>query len=158
MRSMVVSTGSLALVRMTETLSRVVAYSKLESDVGIEYGAISRDATDTDQFTINDTSGRDDEAQQVESASVKNGEDNHGLGASISHLQGRPDLESIIKTAFESARDEEETDIGVFMCGPSTLTDAVSRSINNKERRGHCLANTFSHEPRAYVYQEMFEM
>jgi hypothetical protein len=49
MRSMVVSTGSSALVRMTETLSRVVAYSKLESDAyeenGIEYGAISRDAT-----------------------------------------------------------------------------------------------------------------
>jgi len=161
--SVVVSIGSLALVKMTEALSRVVVYSKLERDAceenDIECGVISQDSTDTDRFTIDDMSRRDDEAQQqqMESASVQNGEENHGLGASISHLQGRPDLESIITDAFESARDEQ-TDIGVFMCGPSSLTDAASRAITNiEERCGFCLANTLSHEPRAYVYQEMFE-
>ena len=106
MWSVVVSIGSLALVKMTEALSRVVVYSKLESDAceenDIEFGVISQDSTDTDRFTIEYMSRRDYEAQQqqMESASVQNGEENHGLGASISHLQGRPDLESIITDAF----------------------------------------------------------
>ena len=84
--------------------------------------------------------------------------DHHGLeDASISHSQGRPDLESTIKTAFESARDEE-TDIAVFMCGPSALATAVSRAINNEEKRGRCFVSTSRHEPRANVYKEMFEL
>eukprot|EP00985_Skeletonema_marinoi_P028384 scaffold24737_cov80-Skeletonema_marinoi.AAC.3 len=85
------------------------------------------------------------------SASAKK-EEHRGLNdASISHLQGRPDLESIIKTAFESARDEE-TDIDIFMCGPSSLTAAASRAIRREEKRGRCVANplSLSHEPRAY--------
>ena len=164
--SVVISIGSLALVKMTDTISRVVQYSKLESNEcvdeenGIECGVISPQ-DGTDHFTIDDTSRGDDEDQQIEivSASVKK-EDHRGLDdASISHSQGRPDLESIIKTAFESARDEE-TDVGVFMCGPSPLTTAVSRAISHEEKRGRCVANplSLSHEPRAYVYQEMFEL
>ena len=161
--SVLISIGSQALVKMTETLPGVVAYSRLENDAcednGIECSVISRDAA-ADKFTIDDTSRRDDDKaqQQIESASMKNGE-RHGLGESITHLRGRPDLESIIKTAFESAR-VEDTDIGVFMCGPSSLTNAVSRIIDKEEKCGRCLANTSSHdhEPRAYVYQEMFEM
>jgi len=162
--SIVISIGSLALAKMTETLSRVVAYSKLESNEctdeenGIECGVLSsRDATG--HFSIDDTSTDNDDTQQLEIASVKKNGEDHGLEyASISHSQGRPDLESIIKTSFESARDEE-TDIAVFMCGPSALTAAVSRVINNEEKRGRCFAGTSSsHEPRAYVYQEMFEL
>mmetsp|Transcript_21084 Transcript_21084/g.42177 ORF Transcript_21084/g.42177 Transcript_21084/m.42177 type:complete len:153 (+) Transcript_21084:2127-2585(+) len=152
---------------MTATISRVVQYSKLESNEcvdeenGIECGVISPQ-DGTGHFTIDDTSRGDDDDQQIEidsaSESVKRGE-RLGLDASISHLQGRPDLESIIKTAFESARDEE-TDIGVFMCGPSSLTTAVSRAIRHEEKRERCVANplSLSHEPRAYVYQEMFEL
>ena len=88
--SIVISIGALALVKMTDTLSRVVAYSKLESNeseslddengigIEIECGVISssRDATDTDHFSIdgNDTSTGDTgenetEQQVVESAS-----------------------------------------------------------------------------------------
>eukprot|EP00984_Skeletonema_dohrnii_P009409 scaffold3606_cov76-Skeletonema_dohrnii-CCMP3373.AAC.2 len=164
--SIVISIGSLALVKMTDTISRVVQYSKLESNEcvdeenGIECGVISPQ-DGTDHFTMDDTSRGDDEDQQIEivSASVKK-EDHRGLDdASISHSQGRPDLESIIKTAFESARDEE-TDVGVFMCGPSPLTTAVSRAIRHEEKRERCVPNplSLSHEPRAYVYQEMFEL
>ena len=147
---------------MTETLSRVVAYSKLESkesaddENGIECGVISsRDAAG--HFSIDDTSTAENETEQVESASVRKGK-HHGLEvASVSHLMGRPDLASIIKTAFESAQDAE-TDIGIFMCGPSSLTTAVSQAITNEERCGRCLEITSSHESRAYVYQEMFEL
>eukprot|EP00986_Skeletonema_menzelii_P007567 scaffold2976_cov212-Skeletonema_menzelii.AAC.2 len=161
--SIVISIGSLALAKMTETLSRVVAYSKLESNEctdeenGIECGVLSsRDATG--HFSIDDTSTDNDDTQQLEIASVKKNGEDHGLEyASISHSQGRPDLESIIKTSFESARDEE-TDIAVFMCGPSALTAAVSRIINNEEKRGRCFAGTSSsHEPRAYVHQEIIQ-
>ena len=153
---------------MSETLSRVVAYSKLGSNEcedeenGIECGVISsRD--DTGHFSIDDASSDDDEideyeTQQLESASGKKG-GHHGLeDAVISHLQGRPDFETIIKTAFESARDEE-TDIAVFMCGPSQLTAAVSRAINKEEENsGRCFASALTYEPREYVYQEMFEL
>ena len=166
--SIVISIGSLALVKVTETLTRVVAYSKLESNEcedeenGIECGVVSsRDATG--HFSIDDTSTEDDEineyeTQQLESTSGKKKGGHHGLeDAVISHLQGRPDFEPIIKTTFESARDEE-TDIAVFMCGPSQLTAAVSRAVNFEEESGRCFASTLSREPRAYVYQEMFEL
>eukprot|EP00985_Skeletonema_marinoi_P004919 scaffold2131_cov111-Skeletonema_marinoi.AAC.3 len=168
--SVVISVGSLALAKMTETLSRVVQYSKLESNECvdeenvIECGEISSRARDAPgHFSIDDddASRGDDEAQQIEidGASAKKKEHRGLDDASISHLQGRPDLESIMKTAFESARDEE-TDVAVFMCGPSSLTAAVSRAIRHEEKRGRCVANTLSlrHEPRAYVYQEMFEL
>ena len=150
---------------MSETLSRVVAYSKLESNEceeeenGIECGMISsRDATG--HFNIDDASTEDEEieTEQLESEGVNKKGGHQGLeDASISHSQGRPNLETIIKSAFESVRDEE-TDIAVFMCGPSQLTAAVSRAINYEEESGRCFASTSSHEPRVYVYQEMFEL
>ena len=166
--SIVISIGSLALVKMTETLSRVVACSKLESNEctdeedGIECGVISsRD--DKGHFSIDDASTEDDgnnedtDTHQLDATVNRKGE-HYGLeDAVISHSQGRPDLETIIKTAFESARDEE-TDIAVFVCGPSQLTAAVLRTINNEEKCGRCFASASSNEPRAYVYQEMFEL
>ena len=69
--SIVISICALALVKMTETFSRVVAYSQLasseslddENGIGIECGVISsRDATD--HFSIDDTSTGDNETEQ----------------------------------------------------------------------------------------------
>jgi len=93
----------------------------------------------------------------------------------ISHKQGRPDLAAIIGDAMmgREARqrpqhdvgdydvDENinnaEIDLGIFMCGPTEMTDSVWRAINKgeEEKKKKSLCN--GSKPAA-VYQEVFEL
>lgn len=167
--SVVVSIASLALVKMTETFSRVVAYTKLDNGVGveemdngngeIECGEMPRDATTDESVSSSDDNMSidhdDGEAQREGGVGLKNGERReHQLAVPIAHLQGRPDLRAMFRSAIERAQDEEETNLGVFICGPSMLTDAVSKAIKNSQEQRGCGHN----EPRVYIYQEMFEL
>jgi len=168
--SVVVSIASLALVKMTETFSRVVAYTKLDNGVGveemdngigeIECGEMPRDATTDESVSSSDDNimsidHDDGEAQREGGVGLKNGEcREHQLAVPIAHLQGRPDLRAMFRSAIERAQDEEETNLGVFICGPSMLTDAVSKAIKNSQEQRGCGHN----EPRVYIYQEMFEL
>ena len=165
--SVAVSIASLALVKMTETFSRVVAYTKLDNGVGveemdngngeIECGEMPRDATTDESVSSSDDNMSidhdDGEAQREGDVGLTNGEcREHQLAVPIAHLQGRPDLRAMFKSAIERAQDEEETNLGVFICGPSMLTDAVSKAIKNSQEQRGCGHN----EPRVYIYQEMF--
>jgi hypothetical protein len=167
--SVVVSIASLVLVKMTETFSRVVAYTKLDNGVGveemdngngeIECGEMPRDATTDESVSSSDDNMSidhdDGEAQREGGVGLKNGEcREHQLAVPIAHLQGRPDLRAMFRSAIERAQDEEETNLGVFICGPSMLTDAVSKAIKNSQEQRGCGHN----EPRVYIYQEMFEL
>ena len=165
--AVLISIGSQALVRMTDALSRAVAYSKLESNAcdgnGIELNTVDRFVID-DEATSREENNETEESESINlTKEEEEEEDQHydqDFDTSISHLQGRPDIDSIIKTAFEEARGEE-TDIGIFMCGPSSLTAATSNAIsieNEKHRSGHCLANTSIHHSGAFVYEEKFEL
>jgi hypothetical protein len=162
--SVVVSIASLALVKMTETFSRVVAYTKLDNGVGVEEMDNGNGEIECGEMPHESVSSSDDnmsidhddgEAQREGGVGLKNGEcHEHQLAVPIAHLQGRPDLRAMFRSAIERSQDEEETNLGVFICGPSMLTDAVSKAIKNSQEQRGCVHN----EPRVYIYQEMFEL
>ena len=112
--SVVVSIASLALVKMTETFSRVVAYTKLDNGVGVEEmdngngevecGEMPRDATTDESLSSSDDNMSidhdDGEAQREGGVGLKNGEcHEHQLAVPIAHLQGRPDLRAMFRSA-----------------------------------------------------------
>jgi hypothetical protein len=101
----------------------------------------------------------------------------HKIIIKISHRQGRPDLAAIIGDAMmgREARqrqqhdvgdydDDEninnaEIDLGIFMCGPTEMTDSVWRAIKkvegDKKQKKKSLCNR---SKSAAVYQEVFEL
>ena len=90
-------------------------------------------------------------------------ENDHCRIIQISHRQGRPDIEAIVGDAMmrgEGQHDVVETiqdniDLGVFMCGPTNLTDSVWKAIKDGEKTKRRLRH--GSKPVA-VYQEVFEL
>jgi hypothetical protein len=94
----------------------------------------------------------------------------------ISHKQGRPDLAAIIGDAMMGgeARQQQqhdvgdydvdeninnaEIDLGIFMCGPTEMTDSVWRAIKKVEGDKKKKKSLCNGSKSAAVYQEVFEL
>jgi hypothetical protein len=99
------------------------------------------------------------------------GDDEYRRIITISHRQGRPDLAVIVGDSMRGGKTQQyengggydcdvnlnaEFDLGIFICGPTEMTDSVRRAIQRGEgekRMAFCGGTK-----AASVYQEVFEL
>jgi len=89
----------------------------------------------------------------------------------ISHCQGRPNLSAIVQDVmkgdseqvedlevdqFDSRDGSSSNDVGIYMCGPTVMTDSVWRAVK-EENPSVCNAISNGTKQVA-VYQEVFEL
>jgi len=134
----------------------------------------STDVSDGTPATMNeheDISGNGDVQEALE---VGNAD---GI-MSISHSCGRPNLSMIVREAMAGEREEDDeeidrardeiegnthsSDLGIFICGPTALTDSVWKAIKeekeNEWERSLCKGCNGSVRKPVGVYQEVFEL
>ena len=127
------------------------------------------------QLVVDDCEG-DSELNNVRSSTDQNSlparEENDLRIITISHSQGRPDLADIVGDAMRGGKtqryengggydcDDEhrnaEFDLGIFMCGPTEMTDSVRRAIQRGEEEKRMMSCGAAIS--AAVYQEVFEL
>jgi len=119
---------------------------------------------------------------------AKVGKVNNNAIMSISHSRGRPDLSMIVRDSMMDEQQQREVDVdndersnsrdsngngnrgedcrdgmmdvGIFMCGPTAMSDSVRNAIKKEEERERALCKGcigFGRKPVA-VYQEVFEL
>jgi len=118
------------------------AYSKL--DTGMDVGEIECSVTNLQE----EHSENDDGKKEI--PSYNSMDDLHQLESSqevlkVLHLQGRPDMNTIIGEAEKvQKRLAADGSLGVFVCGPNAMNNAVDKAIGAVGEN-------------VYLYQEVFE-
>ena len=65
---------------------------------------------------------------------------------------------------MNSVNPPTKNDIGIFMCGPTSMTDSIWKAVTNEKKSSSvlCSAETFSEcqtmKHQVSVYQEVFEL
>ncbi|KAL9182115.1 hypothetical protein ACHAXT_012767 [Thalassiosira profunda] len=160
--SVVVSMASYGIVLLGELFySKLFAYSKLESNGEdasneIECGPITNEQLSSDDDDSATNQNGDVNGSQLESNSQSRSKACQAETCAIigiSHEQGRPDLSAIVRDSLEreeqpadAQNEATHNDVGIFMCGPTAVSDSVRAATKETGRKG--LA----------VYQEVFEL
>ena len=118
------------------------AYSKLGNDASdIECATIPESTSDDDTNAVVPIQQSETELDVANECATRN-------IMTVSHLKGRPNISAIIHDAMNEAHCDSN-DIGIMMCGPTSMTSSVWTAI--KERRQD--SGEWEH-----VYQEVFEL
>ena len=148
---------------------------------------LSSNNNDNDgRFAISDESSDNFETETLTNTDNNNNNYNHlsrkanddNVMFRISHNHGRPNLTNIIHDVMKAdiIETEEEregnddcvnsptkNDIGIFMCGPTSMTDSIWKAVTNEKKSSSVLSTeTFSEcetmKHQVSVYQEVFEL
>jgi predicted ferric reductase len=179
--SIVISITSLIAVKIGSIYSKF-AYSKLDGDIpkntrcpqkgqGLTHSMdfsetdLSSTTCNIDGFSYDDTAhsmnvSLDTESQsRLQSHSLFADGNRYGNGICVSHSRGRPNISNIIQEILDDKRDgsndNDNGDVGIFMCGPTVLLQSVRNAID--EREDGSLHTTVT-KLRAAVYEEVFEL
>ena len=121
-----------------------------------------------ERFAIDDDD--DDETQQLSASSTPTTTCDNSI-LRISHCQGRPNLAAIVQDVmkgdgeqvedleadqFDSRDGSSSNDVGIYMCGPTVMTDSVWKAVKEENPT---VCNAISNGTKQVaVYQEVFEL
>lgn len=93
----------------------------------------------------------DEQRSDPASSALPKSKDNAVM--SISHSQGRPDLDAIVRDAVDDG-GVGKRDVGLFMCGPDSMSKRIRDAVRREEDNNRlCVPGG----PMIAVYQEFFE-
>jgi NAD(P)H-flavin reductase len=171
--AMVASLVSYGVILLGElSYSKLFAYAKIGTahanhDVNseIEFGLVS-DSVGREQIESNDDNDDGNEGHSELYTPAKSNTLSSSCHTkdrpavmSISHRQGRPDLEALLQNAVKGETHEDIVDngssnVGIFMCGPNVMSNSVWKAIKSVENGQSCCSRGTS----IAVYQEGFEL
>mmetsp|Transcript_30632 Transcript_30632/g.59735 ORF Transcript_30632/g.59735 Transcript_30632/m.59735 type:complete len:837 (-) Transcript_30632:47-2557(-) len=139
--AVVASAVSLAIIKVCGMLSSRVSYDRLGGDENtIEFAEVSRE-TSLDVESLDDGRVHSALDNVVKKPTVCD-------TMKISHSTGRPQFSEILSGVVD---DMTGDNIGLFLCGPTSLTESVTRAAD--EVREKKVAKTYWE----YTYREVFE-
>ena len=123
----------------------------LADATGIEVGIAVADDHEIDNAEI-EANSVPIEADGVHS-SDRDREDYKNPFLKVTHQYGRPNLSAIVRDTLEDGAD-----VGVFMCGPTAMTNAVWDAIEREEGGVGFKCRSRVMGTAVAVYQEVFEL
>ncbi|KAL7548356.1 hypothetical protein ACHAWF_011648 [Thalassiosira exigua] len=179
--ALVVNAAAVAVAAMQRVAFRYSKLGRSESgdlsdSAGIEVGIAVAAEDESDDAEVGcdpvpngtEVSDDGDESNRLPSAGVSRDRGCEDAFLRITHRHGRPNLSAIVRdiALMKGGRgdhgvmtdDRDNADVGIFMCGPGAMTNAVWDAIEKEEGRADLRCRLRAMGTSVSVYQEVFEL